>query len=159
MVRNSTETIRLSCVSRANQMSSIRCTASAAVWAYERRDGSQGKAVSGRIQDHLKDRKRSKLGPFIIDRSWEETLTSVRVGKPLPGAQAPNESLRLGVKEALEERVLQQTQEDGLKWNLLKQILKVYGVGRLTSLKVTNVSAAEVYVSVGEATLTRCLYN
>lgn len=48
-----------------------------------------------------------------------ETLITQR------NVQASKESLRCGVSKALEAKLVQQTEDDGLKWSLLKQILKV----------------------------------
>lgn len=47
----------------------------------------------------------------------------------LPRAlKAPKDPLSHGWKGALEERLVKQTEQDGLKWSLLKQILKVRNV-------------------------------
>ena len=42
--------------------------------------------------------------------------------------QAPKDPLKRGWKPALDVKMTRQTEEDGLKWSLLKQVLKVCGV-------------------------------
>lgn len=39
--------------------------------------------------------------------------------------QAPKDPLKHGLTAALEAKLIRQTDQDGLKWSLLKQVLKV----------------------------------
>lgn len=65
-----------------------------------------------------------------MGNSWDFAMTHISLDIYLSSlstntTQAPKGSLRYGVEVALEAKLERQTEEDGLKWSLLKQILKV----------------------------------